>query len=386
MPFKIMVVDDEPDLEFVIRQRFKQQIKDKELNFVFASNGVDALNKLKDDSEIDCLLTDINMPEMDGLTLLSELRVLQSPPKAVVVTAYGDMDNIRTAMNRGAFDFLTKPIDLRDLEVTIEKTLQESLLLKQAMRLRDQLVGVQEQLAIARDLQQAILPRPLAWSDGEKGFSVYAQMIPAKEVGGDFYDYFLIDENTLGFVAGDVSGKGIPASIFMAMARMLLKATALSGGGPSQCFKHVNNILCLENLAAMFVTMFYGVLDLRTGEVEYVNGGHLPPYILRKNGVIEAAGGRGGMALGVMSDLDYRSAKLLLEPDEVIFIYTDGVTESKNRGGELFSERRLEQYLSNVNQANLKDIVKGVINDVLSLSSDVPQSDDITVLALRYGK
>ena len=137
MPAKILVVDDEPDLEELVRQRFRRKIRDNEFQFVFARSGMDALGKLKDDGGIDIVLTDINMPEMDGLTLLGNIRSEYPLVKSVIVSAYGDMDNIRTAMNRGAFDFVTKPINFQDLEITVDKTLNELAALKQALKARD---------------------------------------------------------------------------------------------------------------------------------------------------------------------------------------------------------------------------------------------------------
>ena len=166
------------------------------------------------------------MPEMDGLTLLLKLKELKKPSlKTVIVSAYGDMENIRTAMNRGAFDFLTKPINFEDLEITINKTLEEIGLQRRAMREHDQLISIRQDLSVARDIQQGILPKVFPPFPGRTDFDIYASMIAAKEVGGDFYDFFMIDNDRLGFVIGDVSGKGIPAAIFMAVSRTLIRAT-----------------------------------------------------------------------------------------------------------------------------------------------------------------
>ncbi|MCI0530228.1 MAG: response regulator, partial [Nitrospira sp.] len=155
---KILIVDDEPDLELLIQQKFRKKIREKEFQFIFAHNGIEALEKLQADPEIDLVLTDINMPEMDGLALLARLHDLSSVLKAVIVSAYGDMGNIRTAMNRGAVDFLTKPIDFQDLEITINKTLQQVQQLKESLRLREKFIALQQELDIARRIQQSILP------------------------------------------------------------------------------------------------------------------------------------------------------------------------------------------------------------------------------------
>jgi len=227
MPFKVLIVDDEPDMEVLIRQRFLRKIKDGELEFVFAHDGQEALNKLQEDSELDVVMSDINMPIMDGLTLLSHLTDIDRILKTVIVSAYGDMQNIRTAMNRGAYDFLIKPIDFQDFELTLNKTILELDGIKKGLRAQQQLSAIQHELSVAARIQQSILPRQFPPFPGHNEFEIYAQMLPAREVGGDFYDFFLIDKNRLGFVIGDVSGKGVPAAIFMAITRTLLKATAL---------------------------------------------------------------------------------------------------------------------------------------------------------------
>jgi phosphoserine phosphatase RsbU/P len=188
MAEKIMVVDDEPDLESLIKQKFRRQIRENEYDFVFAYNGLEALAKLLEHPEICLILSDINMPEMDGLTLLAKLNELKNPAlKTVIVSAYGDMDNIRTAMNRGAFDFVTKPVDFQDLETTINKTIQELQILRNAQQEHDQLVALQYDLTVARNIQQAILPKIFPPFPGRKDFDIYASMTAAKEVGEEIF-------------------------------------------------------------------------------------------------------------------------------------------------------------------------------------------------------
>lgn len=380
---KLLVVDDEPDLELLIRQKFRRQIRADELRFVFARNGVEALQKLRDETDIDLVLTDINMPEMDGLTLLVKLNELNRLLKAVIVSAYGDMENIRTAMNRGAADFVTKPIDFQDLEITINKTLKQLQQLKQAVQEHDQLVTIRNELDIASHIQQSILPQTFPPFPERTDFDIFAEMIPAREVGGDFYDFFLIDTDRLGFVIGDVSGKGVPAAIFMAVSRTLLRAVALTGTPPAQCLDRVNSLLCLDNRAEMFVTLFYGVFNARTGEIEYGNGGHNPPYLLRRSGAVEALESTGGMVLGAIDRIRYRAKTVNLEPGDGVFLYTDGVTEAMDSDGNLFSEHRLQEFLGQINRAAPDEIVRAVLKQVKEYSGPAAQNDDITVLVIR---
>jgi len=302
MKVKIMVVDDEVDLEPLIRQKFRRQIREGVYDFVFAHNGLEALAKLIEEPEIRLILSDINMPEMDGLTLLSKLKELKSPwLKTVIVSAYGDMENIRTAMNRGAFDFVTKPISFDDLEITVNKTLEEITIAWQSQQEHYQLISIQQDLQAAREIQQAILPKVFPPFPDRTDFSIYASMLAAKEVGGDFFDFFMIDQERLGFVIGDVSGKGVTAAIFMAVSRTLIRATGLKGISTIDCMNYVNRLLCNESVSCMFVTVFYGILNTSTGEVEYVNAGHNPPYILTGSSIrkVEMTG---GTILGCLDD------------------------------------------------------------------------------------
>ncbi len=380
---KLLVVDDEPDLELLIRQKFRRQIRNDELQFVFARNGLEALQKLQEEPDIDLVLTDINMPEMDGLTLLLKLSELNRLLKAVIISAYGDMENIRTAMNRGASDFVTKPIDFQDLEITINKTLKQLRELKEAVKEHDELVTICNELDIASRIQQSILPQTFPPFPERTDFRIFAEMIPARQVGGDFYDFFLIDDARLGFVIGDVSGKGVPAAIFMAVSRTLLRSTALTGIPPSQCLDRVNGLLCLDNSSEMFVTLFYGVLNTRTGQVEYANGGHNPPYVLRHPGVVEAVASTGGMVLGAIDGARYRGNTITLQPGDGLLLYTDGVTEAMDSAGNLYSDQRLQNLLHQVDGAAPEALVHGVVEEVKRYAADAPQNDDITVLAVQ---
>lgn len=385
MPHKILVVDDESDLELLIRQRFRKQIRDNVYEFTFAQNGAEALLRIADQPDIGMVLSDINMPEMDGLTLLHKIGELKNPAlKAVIVSAYGDMDNIRTAMNRGAFDFLTKPIDFTDLETTISKTIRQLEILRQAIRDHEQLLSVRTDLSTAARIQQSILPQKFPPFPERRELDLFAQMVPAKEVGGDFYDFFFIDQDRLGFVIGDVSGKGVPAAIFMAVSRTLLKAIAAQVVNPGESLRRLNTMLIPESGGRMFVTIFYGVLNTRTGDMQFSFGGHPPPYVKRHDGNVERLNHDGGVLLGMVDDLEYDVHKITLRPGDTILLYTDGVTEAMNGGGELFEEARLEETLRGTNGASLSDTLACIQSALNTFAAGTPQSDDITMLALQY--
>ncbi len=383
-PVKILVVDDEPDLELLVRQKFRRSIRQKEMEFVFARNGVEALERLQADAQTDLVLTDINMPVMDGLALLSKIGEIDSTIKTVVVSAYSDMGNIRTAMNRGAYDFLTKPIDFDDLTATISKTAQHAQMLRQALREHEQLAAIQQELNVATRIQQAILPCEFPPFPDVKEFDLYAEMIPAREVGGDFYDFFLLDRDRLGVVIGDVSDKGVPAAIFMAVTRTLLKSIAAPGTGPADCLRQVNQFLAAENASCMFVTLCYGILNIRSGEFEYCNAGHNPPVLVAPHGETWRLNAVGGIAAGVIEDSSYQSATIRLKPGESLFLYTDGITEAVNADGRMFSVERLQSCLQRVSDASPRQMIKAVADAARDFAGETPQSDDLTMLTIKY--
>ena len=385
MDIKILAVDDELDMEELIKQKFRRKIRKGEYNFVFAYNGVDALTKFVEYPEISLILSDINMPEMDGLTLLTKVKELKNPSlKTIIVSAYGDMENIRTAMNRGAFDFITKPINFDDLEVTIEKTLDEIKIYRKSMKEHDQLVAIQQDLSVAREIQQSILPKEFPAFPQRKDFDIFASMDAAKSVGGDFYDFFMIDDNKLGFVIADVSGKGVPAAIFMAVSRTLIRSTALKGIHPEDCMKYSNELLAKESVNSMFVTVFYGILNLKTGELQYSNAGHNPPYILQKDGSVKAVEGTGDIVLGVMENMDYHSKSIKLNPGDTIFTFTDGITEAMDVDFNEYTDEKLIQFLQSQSGNSPKEMINNVVEDVKIFTKGAEQSDDITTLALKF--
>ena len=189
---KILVVDDEPDIELLIQQKFAKQLKTKEIEFVFASNGSEALKALYQDPEIHVILTDINMPEMDGLVLLSHLQDLNRIFKAVIISAYGDMSNIRKAMTRGATDFITKPIDFKDLEVTIFNAIEQCITLKKSLEAQKLLSDLEKELEIASNIQQSVIPHHFDPFPSNHTFEIYGTMIPAKQIGGISLIFFLL--------------------------------------------------------------------------------------------------------------------------------------------------------------------------------------------------
>lgn len=385
MPTKILSVDDENDLELLLTQYFRRKIRKGEYEFSFAHNGLEALTMLLKNKDYDIILSDINMPEMDGLTLLTKINEMQNPAlKCIMVSAYGDMGNIRQAMNNGAFDFATKPIDLDDLSLTIEKAIEQIRYIKTMQQEHSQLESIKGDLAIAREIQQAILPRIFPpFPENAEQLDIAALMNAAKDVGGDFYDFFRIDDQRIGFVVADVSGKGVPAAIFMAVSRTLIRATGVRGVSPAECISYSNELLAQESANSMFVTAFYGIYNLTTGQVTYTNAGHNPPYLMKADGTILQLPFSSDLVVGAIDDFKYSEETLLLEHGDTLLLYTDGVTEAINSGDEEFGEQRLQALLAQLTSNSSQDIIGRIKACVSDFAGEAEQSDDITLLAIK---
>ena len=385
MPTKILSVDDENDLELLLTQYFRRKIRKGEYDFHFAHNGVEALTMMLQHKDFDIILSDINMPEMDGLTLLTKINEMQNPAlKCIMVSAYGDMGNIRQAMNNGAFDFATKPIDLDDLSVTIEKAIEQIDYIKKSQREHSQLESLKTDLAVAGEIQQAILPRVFPpFPELEDSLDVAASMTPAKDVGGDFYDFFRIDDERIGFVMADVSGKGVPAAIFMAVSRTLIRAIGMQGNSPSQTIRNSNELLCKESVNCMFVTVFYAIYNTKTGEVNYCNAGHNSPYITHADGTVESLPISSNCMIGAIEGLEFNEGTLVLEKGDMLTMYTDGVNEAVNPSFEEYGNQRLNDTLAAMHGKTCKETIDGLLESVKTFADGAEQSDDITVLAIK---
>ncbi len=241
--------------------------------------------------------------------------------------------------------------------------------------------SMEGQLRIAKTIQMSMIPNE-KFPD-QKVFNICGFMHPAKEVGGDLYNYFMIDDDHLAFTIGDVSDKGIPAALFMAMTNTLIKAIAMSGLSPAEMLFKANNELCKENEQCMFVTLLFGILNIKTGEVEFANAGHNPFIILQGNDSAEYRKISPGMVLAAFSDVIFVNERLVLNPNDTIFMYTDGVTEAMNIDHHLFGEERLLDSIRNTGSLPVPELIDETIKKVTLFVDGNEQSDDITVLALR---
>ena len=243
---------------------------------------------------------------------------------------------------------------------------------------------MQSELTIAHDIQMGIVPKIFPPFPERHEFDIYAMLEPAKEVGGDFYDFFFMDNERLFFVVGDVSDKGVPAAILMAVTKTMIKAIAKGAAAPDEILDKVNKEIAHDNDSCMFITVFCGILNIKTGEVLYSNGGHLPPLVIRSGEGAEFIKGDTGIALGASEEAVYKCNKILLRPSDIIFMYTDGFTEAANKKDELFGQERLKEKICAVSQKPIKEIVLEVHAKVCEFSQGMSNNDDMSMLALQY--
>ncbi|MFW6306448.1 MAG: PP2C family protein-serine/threonine phosphatase, partial [Bacillota bacterium] len=264
----------------------------------------------------------------------------------------------------------------KDLQASI-KQLQETTAAKER---------IESELKIAHKIQASMLPRIFPPFPDRTEFDIYASMTPAKEVGGDFFDFFLVDENKVAIVIGDVSGKGVPAALFMVIAKTLIKNEAQQDIPVDEIFYNVNNSLCKDNEELLFVTSFIAILDLKTGKLEYSNAGHNPPIIKTKNNECEYLKMNNGFVLGGMTDFEYKREVIDFNSGDIIYIYTDGITEAMNNNREQYSTDRLLNTFNNIEELEVENIENIIKADVNEFVGDAPQYDDYTMLVLKYLK
>ena len=376
----ILVVDDEPDLEELMRQRMRREVRRGVVTLSFAHNGREALDILRGNSDIEIVLSDINMPVMDGLTMLENIPSINDKLKTVMISAYGDMKNIRHAMNRGAFDFITKPVDFEDLRITINRTSERVRVERELHRNREKLINIQSELKTAARMQQSILPRSFP---SKSNYQIFGNMEPAREVGGDFFDVIRLPDDQVGLCIADVSGKGIPAAMFMMSARTWMSGASIGHPLPSKVLGEVNNLLEESNDSMMFVTLLYGIFDPATNQFNYANGGHNRPLLFKADGTVSEIDAVPGIALGVSPDCEFADQSLTLSKGDVLLMYTDGVNEAERADEVLFGMDRLNEMFDGDPPPNDPEAVTDrVFERVAEFVEGNVASDDITCLAL----
>jgi sigma-B regulation protein RsbU (phosphoserine phosphatase) len=251
------------------------------------------------------------------------------------------------------------------------------------MEAQAQLTALEQELEIAARIQTSMIPQTFEFP-GCTDVNIYAKMIPARRVGGDFYDFFVLGEDLVGFLIGDVAGKGIPAALFMAETRALLRASALQGVPPHVCFRYANEILAAKGDSSVYVTAFYAILNTRSGRLDYCLAGHNPPYRVLPSGQIEAIEEPGSLVIGLLPDAPYEGGTMWLDPGDTIFLFTDGVTEATSAGGQFFEESQLRNVLAQTGGMLPKTMVETVQSAVACHSKGTTPSDDVTAMAVNW--
>jgi len=259
--------------------------------------------------------------------------------------------------------------------------LKDYVLNLQDMTVEKERIGAE--LDVATRIQSSMLPCIFPAFPERKEFDIYATMKPAKSVGGDFYDYIIVNDNTLCFLVADVSGKGVPAALFMVIAKTLIKNNVQHGLGPAEIFNTVNNLLYENNRERMFVTCFMAFMNTQTGEITAVNAGHNPPVICRRDGTCEFVSMKARFVLAGMRNIRYTEEQFTLEPGDMLYLYTDGVTEATNVNNAFFTDERLLRAVRQYRKLPVSEFVQSIFNEVENFAGETEQADDITMLAIR---
>ena len=381
-PTRILIVDDEPDIELMMRQKMRRKIRRGVYELEFALNGREALKKLDDGGEpgIDMVVTDINMPIMNGLELLAEIAKRHPGLKSIVVSAYGDMENIRIAMNLGAFDFVTKPVDFADLETTIERTEEHLRTWRSAMRSRDQVAARLSEIEMARTMQRAAVPAEMPES---RRYELHAMLEPTSEIAGDFFDVVKLEDEKLGIAVADVSGTGVGAALFMTGSRSVLKGTAIGSSDPATVLSEMNEVVSGDNPESRLVSLVYVVYNPRTGEVRYANAGHPTPVVIDREGRCRALDPVVGMAIGVRTQVQFGEGTATLEPGETLILYCDGLTRARDHAGQEFGTKGIEGAFAAGPPASAKEAAERIFEGVKRFGEGRRIEDDMVCLALR---
>lgn len=310
----------------------------------------------------------------------SPLNKLGFAAKSMELGAYTSNILEKIQIRKDEFGLLAQSFDKMAKEVLGREERLEELVEERTKALRAAHQRIDEELETAQSFQRTILPLQLNRTDE---YEIFGVMQPAKEMSGDFYDYFMIDGRRLFFVIADVAGKGIPAALFMMLARTALLTVAAEDGDPSHMMMKLNQILVKNNPIDIFITTLLGIYDTHTGEICYANGGHLLPKIVRYTSIVETMPPCGGIALGLFDDQKFKNSKIILAPGDTLFLYTDGVTEAFNTNGDQFGDARLDSALSAKYFSTAENMATYVLNVVTDFSRELEQADDTTALVLR---
>lgn len=377
----VLAVDDTPENLDVVKGILVPEYKVKAVN-----NGAAAL-KLAQKQPPDIILLDVMMPDMDGHEVCRQLKAnpVTAGIPVIFLTAKDQTADEAEGFSLGAADYIHKPVNPPILQarvrthVALKKSIDDLHNVSQALTVAKERMEIE--LNVGRDIQKSMLP---ATAPVCTEIALCASMVAAREVGGDFYDYFMLNDDELCFCVADVSGKGVGAALFMAMAKLLIKSRASDDQQPGKIMTRVNYDLALDNAECVFVTVFLATINLRTGRVTYSNGGHNPPLIKRVSGEVEEVLERHGPVLAIDEGRTYGQSSVDLAPGDVLLVFTDGVTEAMNTVEKLYSDERLLNTVRGITEINADSVLTTVRDSVDEFAQGAEQADDITMITLQY--
>jgi sigma-B regulation protein RsbU (phosphoserine phosphatase) len=380
----VLAVDDTPENLDIIKGVLAEEYQLK-----LAVNGKIAL-KIAASQSPDLVLLDIMMPDIDGYEVCRRLKADPATRDipVIFVTAKGETADEAEGFALGAADYVLKPVN----PVLLRARVKTHLALKQNMDalqaayevINRQKERMQEELNVGRDIQMSMVPDCFPAFPDRDEFDIHGLLQPAREIGGDFYDFFFVDLDRLCVCVGDVSGKGVPAALFMALTKTMIKSTAQEDHAPASIMTRVNDEISQDNPSSMFITLFLGVLDLASGEFCYTNAGHPYPYLKRADGQLETLQRVHGPVVGAMDGLAYGEDRVQLAQDDRLLIFTDGITEAMDPDDQLYGEQRVIKHLKVAPDGDCATLTKATLEAVEQFAGEAEQADDITVLAVKY--
>ena len=378
MDWVVVVDDDVTNLKMAGRILSKNNMRVTALK-----SGMALLDYIKTNKP-DLILLDIKMPGLDGFETMRRFQEQMNPSEKIPViflTADDSQDAETHGLALGAMDFIKKPFIPDVLVLRVRHTID---LVRLQHDLEQENERIRSELAMASRIQSAMLPGIFPAFPERKEFDIYASMDPVRGVGGDFFDFFFIDRDHLCLLIADVSGKGIPAALFMMASKIILADNAKSGKSPAQILQDTNEAICANNPEEMLVTVWLGILDISTGLLTTANAGHEYPALMHADGQFELFRDRHGLVVGGMPGVKYHEHSLQMYPGSKLFVYTDGVPEATDAENALFGTTRMLEALNAHANESPKQILHGVRQAVNEFVSDMEQFDDLTMMCLEY--
>lgn len=381
---KILIVDDEPINIDVLSGLLKPHYA-----LLVAKSGEKALKAVQT-GKPDLILLDIMMPEMDGYEVCRRLKADDTTRHipVIFITAINEVENEAKGLQIGAADYITKPISpsivMARVNTQLELVKHEQELQAAYSLIKTQKDRMTEELDIGREIQMSMMPVDFPQISNDSPFDLHAILLPARELGGDFYDFFFLDETTICLCVGDVSGKGVSAALYMAVTKTLIRSAVKNSQSTAEIITEVNNTLAADDTNYMFVTLFLAICKTDCGEITYTNAGHNPPYIIQANGGMLRLDKRHGPVGGAIHGVSYRSDTVSLNRGDTLFLFTDGVTESENSEDDLYGEERLVNFLSQHVNESVESLNGTLMSDLQHFMDGTEQADDITMMSFRY--